>query len=55
MGEQFEHIERQVFGHDGFEDAVKHIAELEGEMGLSDLAAFTVEVPPMAKGRSGRT
>ena len=55
MGEQFEHIERRVFGHDGFEDAARHIAELEGEMGLSDLAAFTVEVPPMAKGRPGRT
>jgi hemerythrin-like domain-containing protein len=55
MGEQFEHIERQVFGHDGFEDAVRHIAELEGEMGLSNLAAFTVDVPSMPKGRSGPT
>lgn len=50
-GERFEHIERQVFGHDGFEDALKHIAELEGEMGLGDLASFTIAPPPTSKGR----
>lgn len=51
MGERFERIERQVFGHDGFEDALKHIAELEGEMGLADLASFTIAPPPTSKGR----
>lgn len=50
MGEQFEHIEKQVFGHDGFEDAVKRIAGLEGEMGLADLASFTIAQPPAANG-----
>ena len=28
MGEQFEHIEQQVFGHDGFEDALGKIAAI---------------------------
>lgn len=46
MGEQFERIEQQVFGHDGFEDALKQIEEIEREMGLSDLAALTMpEIP----------
>jgi hemerythrin-like domain-containing protein len=55
MGEQFEHIERRALGHDGFDDAVRHIAELEGEMGLSDLDAFTIAEPPPAPRRTGRT
>jgi hemerythrin-like domain-containing protein len=50
MGEQFERIEKQVFGHDGFEDALRQIEEIEREMGLSDLAALTMPAPP---GRAG--
>jgi hemerythrin-like domain-containing protein len=29
MGEEFERIEKQVFGHDAFEDAVKQVAAIE--------------------------
>lgn len=50
MGEQFEHIEKQVFGHDGFEDALKQIEEIEREMGLADLATLTM---PALAGRAG--
>lgn len=46
MGERFESIEKQIFGHDGFEDAVKNIATIEAELGLSDLARFTMPAPP---------
>ncbi|TFW27343.1 hemerythrin domain-containing protein [Massilia horti] len=46
MGERFEAIEKQVFGHDGFEDAVKTIGEIEGELGLTDIAQFTMPAPP---------
>ncbi|HEX5512839.1 MAG TPA: hemerythrin domain-containing protein, partial [Gammaproteobacteria bacterium] len=46
MSEQFEQIERQTFGHDGFEDAVGQIAAIESEFGLSDIAQFTIAPPP---------
>ncbi len=46
MGEQFESIEKQVFGHDGFEDALKKITKIEEELGLSDIAQFTMPTPP---------
>jgi hemerythrin-like domain-containing protein len=46
MGDQFEQIEKQVFGHDGFEDAVRRIAAIEQEFGLADLAALTMPAPP---------
>ena len=45
MSERFEKIEKQMFGHDGFEDAVRQIGEIEAWMGLSDIAQFTI-VPP---------
>jgi hemerythrin-like domain-containing protein len=45
MGEQFESIEKQIFGHDGFEDALKQITNIEGELGLSDIAQFTMPKP----------
>jgi hemerythrin-like domain-containing protein len=47
MGEQFERIEQQAFGHDGFEDALRQIEEIEREMGLSDLAALTMPGVPL--------
>ena len=50
MGEKFEDIERQQFGHDGFEDALKRIAEIEAQLGLADLAQFTA--PPLPAIRS---
>jgi hemerythrin-like domain-containing protein len=49
MGEKFEQIERQQFGHDGFDDAVKQIAAIESQLGLADLAQFTAPPPPRVK------
>jgi hypothetical protein len=46
MADKFEEIERQQFGHDGFDDAVKRMAAIEGDLGLSDLAQFTAQPPP---------
>lgn len=46
MGERFEEIERRQFGHDGFEDAVKQIGEIEQALGFADLAQFTAPPPP---------
>lgn len=45
MNDKFEDIEHQIFGKDGFEDAVRQISELEGELGLTDLAQFTAPHP----------
>jgi hemerythrin-like domain-containing protein len=47
MSEQFEKIEKQMFGHDGFEDAVQQIGAIEAQMGLSDIAQFTIKPPVM--------
>ncbi len=46
MGEKFEDIERRQFGHDGFEDAVKQIGQIEAALGLADLTRFTAPPPP---------
>jgi hemerythrin-like domain-containing protein len=48
MNEKFEDIEHQQFGEDGFENALKQIAEIEQSLGLSDLAQFTAPAPPTA-------
>lgn len=48
MGDQFEEIERQQFGKDGFEDAVKQIGQVEQALGFADLAQFTAPPPPKA-------
>ena len=48
MSERFEDIEKRMFGHDGFEDAVKRIAAIETRLGIDDLARFTMSVPPAA-------
>jgi hemerythrin-like domain-containing protein len=47
MGDKFEGIEHQQFGEDGFEKAVKQIADIETQLGLADLAQFTA--PPIEK------
>lgn len=47
MNDKFEEIEHQQFGEDGFEDAVKRIADIESRLGLADLAQFTA--PAVAK------
>ncbi len=41
MGEQFEKIERQTFGGDGFDIYVDKVTELEKRIGIHDLAKFT--------------
>jgi hemerythrin-like domain-containing protein len=46
MNEKFEDIEHDQFGEDGFEDAVKQISEIEGSLGLADIAQFTAPPPP---------
>jgi hemerythrin-like domain-containing protein len=48
MSERFEDIEKRMFGHDGFEDAVKRIAAIETLLGIDDLARFTMPAPPAA-------
>ena len=48
MGEKFEDIEHKQFGKDGFDDAVKQIAEIEQSLGFADLAQFTAPAPPKA-------
>jgi hemerythrin-like domain-containing protein len=48
MGETFEDIEKQQFGHDGFEDAVMQMGGIEQALGLADLARFTAPPPPKA-------
>src|SRR5258708_7369605 len=47
MSEKFEDIERQQFGGDGFDDAVKQIGDIETEVGIADISQFTP--PPTVK------
>lgn len=46
MGEKFEDIEKQQFGGDGFDMALRQIDEIERAMGLTDLARFTPTPAP---------
>src|SRR5882724_2728198 len=46
IGDKFEDIEKEQFGGDGFEDAVKQISAIEGSLGLADIAQFTAPPPP---------
>jgi hemerythrin-like domain-containing protein len=46
MGDKFEDIEKQEFGGDGFDDAVRRMDRIEQALGLSDLAKFTAPAPP---------
>jgi len=48
LGDEFEDIEKQQFGTDGYEEAVKRIGEIEQRLGLADLAQFTPPPPPRA-------
>ena len=50
MGEKFEEIEHEQFGEDGYETAVKQIADIEGGLGLSDISQFTAPPPPKVTG-----
>ena len=46
LSDQFEDIERRMFGKDGFEDAEKTISGIESTLGFADLAQFTAPAPP---------
>ena len=41
LGEKFEERERKLFGGDGFEMAVRQVAQLEAALGIADLSQFT--------------
>jgi len=46
-GAKFEEIEEEMFGEDGFDAALRRIAEIEESLGLANLGMFTA--PPPAK------
>jgi hemerythrin-like domain-containing protein len=46
MGDKFEEIEHELFGEDGFEAAVKRIADIEESLGMANLGGFTAPPPP---------
>lgn len=48
LGDQFEDIEKQQFGGDGFDQAVMQIGEIEAELGLANLSQYTAPPPPHA-------
>jgi len=47
MNDKFEDIEHEMFGEDGFEDAVRKISDIESALDFADLARFTASSPPM--------
>jgi hemerythrin-like domain-containing protein len=49
LGDKFEEIEKQQFGTDGYEEAVRQISDIEGTLGLTDLTQFTAPPPPTVK------
>jgi hemerythrin-like domain-containing protein len=46
--EEFEELEHQLFGQDGFEDALRKVAASEEAFGLGNLDSVTVPMPPKA-------
>jgi hemerythrin-like domain-containing protein len=46
ISDKFEEIEKQQFGRDGYEDAVKQIGDIETTLGLDDLGQFSAPAPP---------
>ena len=46
LGARFEEIEEETFGDDGFEAALKRMAEIEESLGLANLGLFTAPPPP---------
>jgi hemerythrin-like domain-containing protein len=49
MSKRFERIEHQMFGHDGLADAMKQLTSIESQMGLTDIAQFSIAAPPAVK------
>jgi hypothetical protein len=41
MAEEFEKKKHRLFGEDGFEQRVQHVARLEAAIGIHDLNQFT--------------
>jgi hemerythrin-like domain-containing protein len=41
LGERFEEEEHRLFGEDGFDNTVEHVAAIEKQLGIYDLAQFT--------------
>lgn len=46
--EKFENIEMKMFGHDGFDDAVRKISLIEQELGIAKLSQFTAPQPAVS-------
>ena len=46
LADKFEEIEQRELGQNGYEDAVKRIADIEASLGLADLGQFTAPPPP---------
>ena len=46
LSDQFEDIEKKMFGKDGFDDAVEKIGAIETALGYADLSQFTAPPPP---------
>ena len=49
ISDEFEDIEKKMFGHDGFEDAEATISKIEKALGLAELSQFTAPAPPAAR------
>jgi hemerythrin-like domain-containing protein len=49
IGDQFEKIEQQELGQNGYEDAVKRVGDIEASLGLADLGQFTAPAAPEIK------
>jgi hemerythrin-like domain-containing protein len=47
MGAKFEEIEQEQFGGDGFDAALKRMADIEESLGLAKLEMFTAPPPPV--------
>lgn len=46
LGARFEEIEEEQFGEDGFEAALRRMAEIEESLGMANLGMFTAPPPP---------
>jgi hypothetical protein len=52
LGDQFEVLEQNMLGDDGFGNALGRISKIEVAFGLTDLATVTPPSPPSAKRNS---
>ena len=49
LGAQFEEIEEEQFGEDGFDAALRRMSEIEESLALANLGMFTAPPPPKYK------